>query len=122
MDAAKQSNRLLFVDTDALTTLFYSRFLLGTCQASARCEQLASAIHSITPWDLILFLEPDVAFVQDGTRNVEIQAEREKYNAMLFKVFEEHGVAVQRIGGTYLNRFESAKRCIAEKFGITTAF
>lgn len=122
MDAAKQSNRLLFVDTDALTTLFYSRFLLGDCKCASVCQQLATAIHNTTSWDMVLFLEPDVAFVQDGTRNVEIQAEREKYNAMLLKVFEEHGVAAIRIGGTYLNRFESAKRFIEEKLGISTVF
>ena len=29
MDAAKHSNRILFIDTDAITTLFYSKFLLG---------------------------------------------------------------------------------------------
>lgn len=122
MDAAKKSNRLLFVDTDALTTLFYSRFLLGDSAESEICEKMAAAIHQMTQWDAVLFLEPDVAFVQDGTRNEEIQSEREKYSNMLMKVFEEHGVAVIHIGGTYLNRFESAKRLIEERFGITTAF
>lgn len=122
LDAAKQSNRLLFVDTDALTTLFYSRFLLGDGEASAICERMASAIHAMTHWDAILFLEPDVAFVQDGTRNEEIQREREKYSDLLLKVFQEHGAAVLRIGGNYLERFERAKQLIAEKFNITTAF
>ena len=32
MEAAKHSNRILFVDTDAVTTLFYSHFLLGDKQ------------------------------------------------------------------------------------------
>lgn len=122
MDAAKQSNRLLFVDTDALTTLFYSRFLLGVGNESEVCEKMASAIHQMTHWDMVLFLEPDVDFVQDGTRNENIKAEREKYSDMLLQAFEEHGAEVIRIGGTYLNRFESAKRLIEEKFGITTAF
>lgn len=122
MDAAKQSNRLLFVDTDALTTLFYSRFLLGMGDESEVCEKMASAIRKMTHWDMVLFLEPDVDFVQDGTRNEEIKAERKKYSDMLLQVFEEHGVEVIRIGGTYLNRFESAKRLIQEKLGITTAF
>lgn len=122
LDAAKQSNRLLFVDTDALTTLFYSRFLLGDGEASDICERMASAIHAMTHWDAILFLEPDVAFVQDGTRNEEIQREREKYSDLLLKEFQDHGAAVLRIGGNYLERFERAKQLIAEKFGITTVF
>lgn len=122
MDAAEKSNRLLFVDTDALTTLFYSRFLLGAGEQAENCEKMAGAIHRMTHWDAVLFLEPDVAFVQDGTRNPEIQAQREKYSEMLLRIFAEHGTPVERIGGSYLNRFESAKRLIGEKFGITTAF
>ena len=122
MDAAKESNRLLFVDTDALTTLFYSRFLLGGTEAEEICGRMASAINAMTRWDLVLFLEPDVDFVQDGTRNEEIRAQREKYSAMLLREFGNHGVPVERVGGDYLNRFQTAKRLIEEKFGITTAF
>lgn len=122
MDAAKQSNRLLFVDTDALTTLFYSRFLLGETPGCALCAQLADAINQMTQWDLVLFLEPDVAFVQDGTRNELIQRERQKYSDLLRAVFEEHHLPVFPVGGTYLERFENAKKLIAERFGITTVF
>lgn len=122
MDAAKQSNRLLFVDTDALTTLFYAHFLLGASEETGLCEQLASAIHEMTQWDLVLFLESDVEFVQDGTRNENIQTQREKYSTMLLRVFREHGVEVTCVGGDYLNRFEAAKRLIENKLGITTSF
>ena len=122
MDAARQSNRLLFVDTDALTTLFYSRFLLAGSDELEVCTQAASAINSMTQWDLILFLEPDVDFVQDGTRNELIQQERSKYSDMLLQVFEEYHLPVVKVGGNYLQRFETAKRLIAERFGITTAF
>jgi len=122
MDAAKQSNRLLFVDTDALTTLFYSRFLLGDSPDTTICEQMASAINAMTDWDLVLYLEPDVAFIQDGTRNEAIQREREKYSAMLLHEFETHHLPVVRIDGDYLERFEAAKQLIAQRFGITTDF
>lgn len=122
MDAAKQSNRLLFVDTDALTTLFYSRFLLGDSGDSGVCAQMAAAINKMTKWDMVLFLEPDVDFIQDGTRNEAMHAERKKYSDMLLQIFGEHGVPVVRVGGDYLQRFETAKRQISQQFGITTAF
>ena len=31
------------------------------------CSKLAEAIHETDRWDLVLFLEPDVEFIQDGT-------------------------------------------------------
>ena len=48
MDAVKESNRLLFVDTDALTTLFYANFLLNNQEEKNNCQALAEAIHIIT--------------------------------------------------------------------------
>ena len=122
MDAARQSNRLLFVDTDALTTLFYARFLLGDSPEEDVCRQMAEAINRMTQWDLVLFLEPDVAFVQDGTRNETIKTDREKYSAQLLELFRENNVPVEFVGGDYLQRFEQAKRLIAVRLGITTAF
>ena len=51
MEAAKHSNRILFVDTDAVTTLFYSHFLLGDKQKELTvCTKLAEAIHETDRW------------------------------------------------------------------------
>ena len=44
--------------------------------------------------DLVLFLEPEgVEFVQDGTRNELIQAERKKYSEMLKEWFMKNDPA-----------------------------
>ena len=122
MDAAKRSNRLLFVDTDAITTLFYARFLLTEPEQIANCEKMASAINAMTKWDLVLFLEPDVAFVQDGTRSEAIHADRTKYSEQIKQAMREHGVSFASVTGDYLQRFEEAKRLIAKKLQITTCF
>lgn len=122
MDAAKHSNRLLFVDTDAITTLFYSRFLLTEPNQIANCEKLASAINAMTQWDLVLFLEPDVDFVQDGTRNETIHADRHKYSELIKRAMREHNVSFFEVTGDYLQRFEEAKRLIAQELNITTDF
>lgn len=122
MDAARQSNRLLFVDTDALTTLFYARFLLSDAAEAALCERMASAVCDMTEWDLVLFLEPDVAFIQDGTRNELIHADRMKYSGMLRSIFTDKGIAFHTLSGDYLSRFEGAKALIEEKLNITTRF
>ena len=122
MDAAARSNRLLFVDTDAVTTLFYSRFLLSESGPQRICGQLASAISELSPWDLVLYLEPDVAFVQDGTRNEVIHQDREKYSNQIKQLLQEHGIAYHEISGDYLQRFEKAKQLIEQHLGITTCF
>ncbi len=121
MDATKKSNRLLFVDTDAITTLFYARFLLSDTEQIAICEKMAAAISDMTKWDLVLFLEPDVAFVQDGTRNETIHAEREKYSQLIKQALSENNVNYHCLSGDYLERFEKAKALIGE-LGITTRF
>lgn len=120
--AAKQCNRILFVDTDALTTLFYCDFLLGKdAEEISICRNLAEAINTINEWDLVLFLEPDcVGFVQDGTRSEIIRAERRHYSDQLKAVFDRYGVKYDVIGGDFCERFDTAKRLIEERLNIKT--
>lgn len=121
--AAKNSNRVLFVDTDALTTGFYCDLLLSDTKEKAQMRKLADSIHWTNDWDLVLFLEPDdVAFVQDGTRNEEIGAERKKYSEMLKAMFERNGVNYFSLTGDYLARFDKAKELISKELKITTQF
>ena len=121
--AAKFSNRILFVDTDALTTGFYSELLLEDMEEKHRLGQLADSIHWTNDWDLVLFLEPEgVEFVQDGTRNEEIKAERKKYSEMLKEMFVRNGVKLECIEGNYLERFNRAKTVIEKELKVVTVF
>ncbi len=112
----KQSNRLFFVDTDALTTKFYIQFLLG--DEKKKAERLADAIAQINTFDLVFFLEPSVAFVQDGTRSLAIEADREKYSNQIKALFDQSGVDYICLAGDYLDRYEEVKRILAERYGI----
>lgn len=120
IEALKSCNRLLFVDTDALTTKFYSRFLLTDKKEIKKCDDLADAIARINEFDLVLFLEPTVEFVQDGTRSEKIEADRVKYSNQIKKLFYEQKIDFVSLGGDYLNRFNIAKEIIKDKFGIET--
>lgn len=120
MDGLKRCNRILFVDTDALTTLFYSEFLLTDQKEVSRCTALARAIHDISDWDLVLFLEPTVAFVQDGTRNETIAADRERYSRQIKAILESAGLGCLCIDGDYLERFDKAKSYVVEHLNIDT--
>lgn len=116
MNAIKTSNRFVFVDTEALTTLFYANFLLNNNADKQKCQNLAKSINDITDWDLVLFLEPTVKFVQDGTRNEKIEADREKYSAQIKELLLKNGVDFICISGDYNERFDTAKRIINHKF------
>lgn len=119
--ASKQSNRLLFVDTDALTTGFYCNLLLENEKEKKYTFMLADSINWFNHWDLVLFLEPDgTEFIQDGTRNENIKSEREKYSNQLYQWFEDNNVECKSIGGDYLNRFNSAKDIISRVLNIQT--
>lgn len=120
MDALNNTNRVLFVDTDSLTTKFYSNFLLANDIDKEKCNKLANAICDITKWDLVLFLEPDTEFIQDGTRNEEIEKNRVKYSNEIKKLFDEKNIKYHTIKGNYLERFDNAKDIIDKELDIDT--
>lgn len=118
--SAEYSNRILFIDTDAITTKFYAQFLLTDNDEIQKCYALANTITAINKFDLVLFLEPTVDFVQDGTRSEIIADDREKYSQQIKKMFKEAGIEFYELSGNYLDRFNSAKILIQERFGIKT--
>lgn len=118
MEAVKNSNRLLFVDTDALITKFFSHFLFSDPEVLARNDALADAIAAINRFELILFLEPTVEFVQDGTRNEKLLEDRTGYSEQIKKLFDERGFTYYCISGDYLDRFMEAKELIHKKFQL----
>ncbi len=118
MEAAKHSNRLLFVDTDALITKFFSRFLFSDPGTLSRNDALADAIAAISRFDLILFLEPTVDFVQDGTRNERFLEDRRGYSEQIKRLFDERGLRYHCIAGDHLQRFFEAKELVRTTFHV----
>ena len=115
MKATESSNKLLFVDTDALITQFYLNFF-DDGQAQRNIE-LSKAIDALNDFDLILFLEPDVPFVQDGGRSEIIHAERAKYSNQIKAILDEHSRKYVCISGNYQERFVQATNAINDLVG-----
>ena len=80
----QQSNKVFFEDTDCLITRFFMGFLEDE-NIEANTE-LAEAIAALNNYDLILFLEPDVEWVQDGDRSEVMAADRYKYSNMIKEI------------------------------------
>ncbi|MBR1470832.1 MAG: AAA family ATPase [Lachnospiraceae bacterium] len=106
--AIEQSNRVLFEDTDALVTQFYMHFLKDP--EIGKNKALADAIDALNSYDLILFLEPDVPFVQDGDRSEVIRDDRITYSEQIKDLIRSHGKEIVSIRGDYQERYAQAVR------------
>ncbi len=110
--ALEHSRKVLFEDTDALVTLFYMRFLQDP--GIRRNLPLARAIDGLNDFDLVLFLEPDVAFVQDGDRSPVIRDDRQRYSEELKDLLRESGRSFVSLSGSYQQRYLTAVRLVNE--------
>lgn len=112
INALQYSNKVLFIDTDALVTQFYMQFLEDP--DIVRNKALSDAIDALNSYDLILFLEPDVAFVQDGDRSTVIEADRVKYSDKIKEILKNHSKQFVAIQGDYQQRYERAVSLVEE--------
>ncbi|WP_034461976.1 AAA family ATPase [Butyrivibrio sp. AE3003] len=110
INAINNSNKVLFIDTDTLVTQFYMSFLNDP--EIDRNKALSDAIDAVNEYDLILFLEPDVAFVQDGDRSEVIRDDRETYSNKIKDLITSHGKNFIVINGTYQERYIKAVEAV----------
>jgi NadR type nicotinamide-nucleotide adenylyltransferase len=96
-------DRRLIVDTDALMTAAWCEMLLS---------RIPEALLSYPKADLYLLLEPDVEWVDDGTRFFGAPDRRARFAAICRRLLEEAGVQWVSIGGRWEERFERAVAAI----------
>ena len=106
--ALKTANRVCFFDTDAVVTEFYSKIYLK------KKVDLGSYVDP-NKYDLILFMAPDVKWVQDGTRFLGEETTRwalkdELYNDYLSEGFDAKKINI--ISGNYEERLSKVMELI----------
>lgn len=116
LEKIKESNKLLFIDTDCLITNFFSNFLIVDNKEKEKINNLSNSISDINNFDLVLFLEPDVEWEVDPLRSDEIRDNREKYSKEIEDLFIQKNISFEKINGSYLERFEKSKKLILDKF------
>lgn len=110
-EALEHANKVLFIDTDSLITLYY--YKLGFKEEIEKdFETIATSISSLNKYDLYLFLEPDVAWVQDGTRTYGTDEVRKENNKMLKQILKENNIKYKTITGNYEERYLKAKEYV----------
>lgn len=105
-DALRHANKVTFFDTEALITQYYCEIYLG--EKNPKIETLIDPSR----YDLVLFLTPEVKWVDDGLRFISDQDERNRMNNLLYQMFIDHGFGDKMVvidGSDYLDRFERAK-------------
>lgn len=110
LEQIQRADRVFFEDTDCLITRFYLDFLEG--KDKERNAALADAIARLNEYDLILFCEPDVKFVQDGDRSEVIAADREKYSRKIKELYRSRGFDFVSLSGSYQQRYEKAVQLV----------
>ena len=104
-DAVHGARRLLFKDTDLVSTVVYARHYYGACPGwiEDAARQRAG--------DLYLLLYPDVAWVADGPHRDRPQA-REEIHGLFRVVLGELGVTFIDVRGSWAERQALAKEAV----------
>ena len=118
IEALSNANKLIFIDTDALTTKFYIDFLLENDKEKEKLNTLADSIAKVNEYDLVLFLEPTNNFTQDGTRSEKIKDERLFYSNKLKELYINYNIKLECLSGTYDEILEKAIQLIDKKLNI----
>lgn len=117
-EALKNANKVLLIDTDSLITLYY--YQLGfenTNELNKAFEDVAKGISVLNNYDLYILLEPDVEWVQDGTRTYGEPEVRKTNNKKLKKIFDDNGIRYVCVNGDYQERYEKCKQKIEQLIG-----
>jgi HTH-type transcriptional regulator, transcriptional repressor of NAD biosynthesis genes len=101
---ARRANRLLFCDTDALTTAIWSEALYRAC------PPWITAQAKLRRYDLTLLCDVDVPWVPDVVRY--LPNERESFLERCIDALNAHQRAFVRISGSWEARFETACRAV----------
>jgi len=104
------SNRILFVDSEAVITQYY----LGMYFDDR--SELIEEIIKLQDYDLIIYLEPDVEWIGDGIRFSGKDEERKSNNEILKEMFKERGIKFVCVNGSYSDRFNKARNLVDNLF------
>jgi len=97
------SNKLLIIDTEAIVTQYYLN-IYKDCKSN-----LIDEIIKAQSFDLMLYLEPDVKWIDDGLRMFSEDSKRKIENERLKKMFLSYGYNnLTFIKGSYEQRFKDS--------------
>lgn len=103
-EAQKIANKVMFVDTEALTTLRFARQYLG------KDIGLLREMGWSHQYDLWLLMDNNIPFVEDGTRGYVKNAQESQDN--LIDILDEFGIEYKLISGDFHERLTQAEDAV----------
>ncbi|PMC36760.1 multifunctional transcriptional regulator/nicotinamide-nucleotide adenylyltransferase/ribosylnicotinamide kinase NadR [Bacillus sp. UMB0899] len=100
--AIEKANKLVFIDTEAIVTQFYSNLY------NQEHQPVLDEMAKLQEYDLWLFLEPDVKWVDDGLRVHGDESERVYNNNRLKELLDLQKINYKILSGNYHTRFVTA--------------
>lgn len=95
------ANKITFIDTETITTQYYSQLYIG------KTIPLLEAIIDRQRYDLWLYLEPDVPWVDDDTRLMGDDDTRHRNNILLKHMLGERNIKYHSIIGDYSQKLQT---------------
>ncbi len=105
-----KSEKILFVDTEAITTKIFAEMYLG---GEVKSETIDKIIER-QKFDLWLLMDIDIPWVDDGTRDFKDPEIRKNHFKRLKKVLDENNIKYHVIKGIGDDRFNSAHKYVEE--------
>lgn len=105
-EAKNHANRVLFVDTEAWVTQNFSRMYEG------QEDPVVQAFAETQKYDLYLYLEQDIPWVDDGTRVFGSQSARRDAERGLKGYLEKAGIPVVSVSGDYRQRLQQCIKAV----------
>jgi HTH-type transcriptional repressor of NAD biosynthesis genes len=95
---AQMANKILFCDTDVITTQIYSREYLKVV------PPVLYEFEKMVQYDLYFFFEPDVPWVSDGVRDLGSEADRKRMRAVFKDELDRRGITYITVSGDWEQR------------------
>jgi HTH-type transcriptional repressor of NAD biosynthesis genes len=103
------ANKILFVDSDNLTTQIYADTYIGM-------KNNLISVYDKVDYDIYFLMKPDIPFIQDGTRRYEY--ERWEIHNRFKEELIKNNIKYIEVGGSWDERFEQIISYINEKYSI----
>lgn len=112
----KRSNKLLFCDTEDITTYLFLDMYCPNEDHKKETDWFQNKLSEKKKYDLYILLKTDCDAVQDGTRN--FLEERQKHYEVIKNELENRGCHFVEIGGNWRERFDTSVEIIKNNFNI----
>ncbi len=103
-------NKIFIADTDVMTTANYLHYYNKEDSHYSAVENIFSGLIEKQKWDLILFLQPDTQYVDDGFRDMahSKQSVRDEFNDLFEANLKKHHLEYVKLSGDFYTKYKTS--------------